>query len=62
MLMFNVGQLVRSKSGRLFRVVGRLNTVKRWSLQELGTGCVYAARPGAAAGFTLIGNNYKAKG
>lgn len=60
--MFKTGQLVRGMSGRIFRVVGFSRTCGRWTLQDLRNGRVYAARTGSAAKFTLIGNNYKAKG
>ena len=62
MIMFKTGQLVRrNDSGHYYRGVGHLRTSGHWTLQEINTHCVYAARPSARIGFTLIGSNYKAK-
>lgn len=61
--MFKTGQLVRGNvSGRYYWVVGPLRTSEHWTLQEINTNRAYTARPIASMSFTLIGNNYKARG
>lgn len=60
--MFRTGQLVRGKvSRRYYRVVGCTRGGASWMLQDR-RGNVYSVKPNSTTNFTLIGNNYKAKG